>query len=153
MFAAAGLLTPEDVYVGQLAGVLESVNGGVTTILDHAHHTWSNGTSEAGLQASVDSGVRVFWAYAFHNITTITPNFLVQDQLANFRALASNASFKGSPTEISIAYDSFGPNPNVAEVKSIIELAEEFKVPVITTHTLQGPWGSTYPPSPSNFPS
>ncbi|KAK3369922.1 amidohydrolase [Podospora didyma] len=140
-FAAAGLLSPEDVYVGQLAGILESVNGGVTTVLDHAHHTWSNATAEAGLQASVDSGVRVFWAYAFHNITTITPNFLVPEQLANFRDLASNASFRGSATEIGIAYDSFGPSPNVAEVNAIISLAEEFKVPVITTHSLQGPWG------------
>ncbi|KAK0622618.1 amidohydrolase [Immersiella caudata] len=138
-YAAAGLLNAEDVYLSQLAGVLESVNGGVTTILDHAHHTWDNETSEAGLQASVDSGARVYWAYTFHNITTIEPNFLVQDQLANFRSLASNASFKGSPAEISIAYDAF-TNGNLGEIRAIMDLAEEFNIPVITTHHVEGPW-------------
>ena len=37
--------------------------------IDHAHHTWSNATARAGLQASIDSGGRIFWSYAFHNIT------------------------------------------------------------------------------------
>ncbi|KAK0639563.1 amidohydrolase-like protein [Cercophora newfieldiana] len=139
-FAAAGLLSADDVYISQLAGVLESVNGGVTKILDHAHHTWSNETSEAGLQASVDSGVRVYWGYTFHNITATTPAFLVQDQIANFEDLASNPAFKGSPTEICIAYDGFGPTPNVAEVQAIMGLAEEFNIPVIQTHSVEGPW-------------
>ncbi|KAK3360574.1 amidohydrolase [Lasiosphaeria hispida] len=140
-FAAAGLLTPEDVYIGELAGLFESLNGGVTTILDHAHHTWSNATAQAGLVASIDSGARVFWAYAFHNITTITPNFLVPEQLGNFRDLVKNAPLKGSPTEVGVAYDAFGPNPNVGEVNAIISLAKELNASVITTHSLQGAWG------------
>ncbi|KAK1758986.1 hypothetical protein QBC47DRAFT_457348 [Echria macrotheca] len=140
-FVAGGLFTPEDVYVGQLAGVLESLNAGVTTILDHAHHTWSNATAAAGLQASVDSGGRVFWAYGFHNITNLNPPFLVEEQLRNFRDLALNGSYKNSPVEIGVAYDSFGPNPNVEEVKAVIRTAEECNASVITSHCLQGPWG------------
>lgn len=33
--------TPEDVYLGQLFGIYESLDAGVTSIVDHAHHTWS----------------------------------------------------------------------------------------------------------------
>ncbi|KAK4450975.1 5-methylthioadenosine/S-adenosylhomocysteine deaminase [Podospora aff. communis PSN243] len=143
-YAAADLFSAEDVYLSQLAGVLESVNGGVTTILDHAHHTWSNDTSEAGWKASIDSGARVFWGYTFHNITTREPNFLVDEQLANFRALASNPKYKGHPAEISIAYDGFA-NGNVAEIRAIMDLAQELDIPVITSHHVEGPW-----PLPNN---
>lgn len=38
-FAIEGLFTADDVYYGQLAGIFEALNAGVTTILDHAHHT------------------------------------------------------------------------------------------------------------------
>ncbi len=119
-FASAGLLTPEDVYIGQLAGLYEALNAGVTTILDHAHHTWSNDTAVAGLNASIDSSARVFWAYAFHNVT----NFTVPEEIPNFRDIATKASFKGTRTSLGIAYDSFGPNPNVGEVNSLLGLAE-----------------------------
>ncbi|KAK4209566.1 5-methylthioadenosine/S-adenosylhomocysteine deaminase [Rhypophila decipiens] len=144
-FATEGLLTPDDVYYGQLAGIYEALNSGVTTILDHAHHTWSNETSEAGLRASIDSGGRIFWSYAFHHIK----NFSIEEQFANFRDLATKAEFEGSPTSLGIAYDNFGPNPDVEEVKTVMDLAKEFNISVVTTHALGGPWG--YDNSPENL--
>ena len=119
-FAVAGLLTPEDVYIGQLAGLYEALAAGVTTTLDHAHHTWSNATAEAGLQASIDSGARVFWSYAFHNVT----NYTTTEQIAHFRALATKGSYKGTRTSLGLAYDSFGPDPNVAEVNKLLGLVK-----------------------------
>jgi cytosine/adenosine deaminase-related metal-dependent hydrolase len=119
-FASVGQFTPEDVYIGQLAGLYEALNAGVTTILDHAHHTWSNETAIAGLNASIDSGARVFWAYAFHNVT----NYTVPEQIPNFREIATTAAFKGTRTSLGIAYDNFGPNPNVAEVNTLLSLAK-----------------------------
>ncbi|KAK3313976.1 amidohydrolase [Apodospora peruviana] len=136
-FATEGLLTADDVYLGQLTGIYEALNGGVTTILDHAHHTWSNATSQAGLKASIDSGGRIFWAYAFHHIA----NFTVAEQVANFRDLATKADFEGTPTTLGVAYDLFGPNPDLEEVKTVMGLVKEFNASVITTHSLQGPWG------------
>jgi len=140
-FAAASLLSVDDVYIGQLAGILESLNGGVTTILDHSHHTWSNATSLAGLQASIDSGGRIFWSYAFHNITRNGTNYQIPEQLANFRDLATKAPFKGSPTTLGVAYDSFSGNPNTAEIRNVIDTAKKYNASVITTHALGGPWG------------
>ncbi|KAK0726907.1 amidohydrolase family protein [Lasiosphaeria miniovina] len=143
-FAVAGLLTADDVYVGQLAGIYEALNGGVTTILDHAHHTWSNATAEAGLRASIDSGARVFWAYAFHNIPAV--NYLIPEQLANFADIARNASFANTPTSLGIAYDAFSGNKNTAEVAAVVALAQQFNASVLTTHSLQGPWGNDNSP-------
>ncbi|WYZ38403.1 hypothetical protein EsH8_III_000317 [Colletotrichum jinshuiense] len=141
-YAAAGLLSAEDVYIGQLAGLYEALNAGVTTTLDHAHHTWSDETSEAGLKGSIDSGARVFWSYAFHNVT----NYTISQQLVNFRDIATKAEFDGTATSLGIACDLFGPNPVLADVNAIIDLAKEFNVSVITTHNLQGPWGYTNSP-------
>ena len=42
------LFSPEDVYIGTRQSMLESLNTGVTTILEHASSTFSNETSEAG---------------------------------------------------------------------------------------------------------
>lgn len=143
-FTAATLFSPEDVYVGQLAGIYENLNGGVTTILDHAHHTWSNMTAYAGLYASIDSKARVFWSYTFHNISSL--NYTISDQIPNFREIAESNILHGTTTELGIAFDSFGPNNNIEEVQRIINLAREYNVSVITTHALGGPWGISNSP-------
>lgn len=119
-FAAAGLLTADDVYISQLAGLYESLNTGVTTIVDHAHHTWSNETGEAGLAASIESGARVFWAYTFHNVT----NYTTTEQYAHFRAVADKAAFAGTRTSLGIGCDYFGGlSPNKYEIQKVVDLA------------------------------
>ncbi|KAH7002626.1 amidohydrolase [Ilyonectria destructans] len=132
-FSAEGLMDAEDVYIGQLAGLYEALNAGVTTSLDHAHHTWSNETSKAGLQASVDSGARVFWAYAFHELQ----NYTIEEQLSNFKDIAESAVFEDSPTTLGIAYDGFFS----ADKETIAPFARDYNISVITTHFLSGPWG------------
>ncbi|OAR00384.1 hypothetical protein LLEC1_00997 [Akanthomyces lecanii] len=136
-FAAADKYGPEDVYLGQLAGLLEAINAGVTTTLDHAHHTWSNATAYAGLKASIESGARVFWAYAFHNIPSL--NYTVPDQVPNFREIADGDLLKGSTVELGIAYDAWGQDHG--ESLQVVQLAREYNVSVVTTHCLAGAWG------------
>ncbi|KAF4955655.1 hypothetical protein FSARC_11803 [Fusarium sarcochroum] len=139
-FAAAPHFTADDVYWGQLAGLLEALNAGVTTSLDHAHHTWSNETAYAGLNASIESGARVFWAYTFHDIPAL--NYSVPDQIPNFIDIAKSNLRGGSNVELGIAYDSFGPNPP-AVAKEVAHLAREYNVSVLTTHSLAGPFGTS----------
>ncbi|KAM0228338.1 hypothetical protein ACHAPO_010779 [Fusarium lateritium] len=137
-FAAAPHFTSDDVYWGQLAGLLEALNAGVTTSLDHAHHTWSNKTAYAGLNASIASGARVFWSYAFHDVPAL--NYTVRDQIPNFVEIAESDIFNDSNVELGISYDSFGPNPpDVA--KEVADLAKDYNVSVVTTHALAGPFG------------
>lgn len=110
--------TPEDIYIGQLAGLYEAINAGVTTTLDHAHHTFSVETSEAGLQASIDSGVRVFWCYAIHNISN---GFSITDQIANFQDIATDQRFRSNTTSLGIGYDTFN-SPDTQTTTDVIAL-------------------------------
>ncbi|KAF5227411.1 hypothetical protein FAUST_11782 [Fusarium austroamericanum] len=137
----------EDVYIGQLAGIYEALNAGVTTMVDHAHHTWSNETSWAGLNASVESSGRIFWCYAFESPTGAEGSRTIEEQIANFREIYESENWKDSPSMIGIAYDAWGPQPNVEERSKILDLAQEIEVPVITTHSLGGPWGFANLPS------
>ena len=95
------MFTSEDLYLGQLAGPYEVLNSGTTTVLDHASHTWSNDTAYAGLNASIHSGARVFWAYSMHDIPTI--NYTVAEQIPNFREMAGSDIFKDTPTELGLS--------------------------------------------------
>ncbi|RFU79634.1 amidohydrolase family [Trichoderma arundinaceum] len=146
-YFAADKFTAADVYISQLAGLYEAMNGGVTTLLDHASHTWSASTSYAGFNASIESGARVFWAFTFHNITSL--NYTTSDQIPTFREMAKNREvlLKDSPTELGVAYDYWGSNPNVHEAQTIANLVSEFNVSVVTTHSLAGPWGFSNLPS------
>ncbi|KAK6839141.1 Metallo-dependent hydrolase [Apiospora arundinis] len=130
--AARPLFTPDDLYISQLAGIYEALAAGVTTIVDHAHHTWTPDHSAAGLRASVDSGARVFWAYAFQNSSA---EFRVPQQIAQWKELASKTS---NLTELAIAYDYFTTNPDGADTLAVADLIKETKS-LLTTHHVEGP--------------
>ena len=54
----APLVTAEDTYLATLAGALECLNNGVTTVLAYEHNVNSPEHAFGGAQAMVDSGVR-----------------------------------------------------------------------------------------------
>lgn len=49
----------DEVRLGELAGCLDAIHSGVTTILDHFHAAYSPEHAEAALEAAVQSGARV----------------------------------------------------------------------------------------------
>ena len=55
---------PEDIFWGQLAGSLEAIDAGTTFVLDHMHGAYTREHAEAGLRASVASGLRMIYAHA-----------------------------------------------------------------------------------------
>jgi cytosine/adenosine deaminase-related metal-dependent hydrolase len=114
------LFTPEDVYIGTLQGMLESLNAGVTTILEHASSTFSKETSEAGLQAAIDSGMRILYAFAFHDLGFA--NYTVSDQIHQWRDIARSDTLIGTLVSLAIAYDRFSIASR-EEVEAVIELA------------------------------
>lgn len=157
---AKTVFTPEDIYVGQLTGIYESLNSGVTSILDHAHHTFSHETSLAGLQASVDSGARIWWSFAFYDLSnaTWTSPYTRQAQIDDFTSLSSQKgpAANSSTVSIGMAYDYWGMD-NATQVNQIIDLAKYVlvlpvcchesnenprsqNISVFTTHYLGGPW-------------
>jgi cytosine/adenosine deaminase-related metal-dependent hydrolase len=116
---AAPYFTPEDVYISQLTGIYETLAAGVTTILDHAHHTWTPEHSAAGLNASIDSGARVFFGYTFQNSSA---EFGVPEQIEQWKGLASG--MKSNLTQLAIAYDGWTANPTGTDTKAIIDLIQ-----------------------------
>lgn len=127
--AAPSLFTPDDIYISQLAGIHEAVAAGVTTILDHAHHTWTPDHSAAGLTASVDSGARVFFGYTFQ---TSSAEFGVPEQIAQWKDLASSTS--SSLTELVVAYDGW-TDPASANTLAVIDLIKYVSKPELTEYS------------------
>ena len=114
------LFTPEDIYISQKVGIFEALNAGTTTILDHAHHTWTREHAAAGYNGSIDSGARVYFAYTFQNVTT--SNFTVQEQLQQWHEL--NARKARNLTSLVISYDDFTANTYGKNTQDIVNLAK-----------------------------
>ncbi|KAI0515104.1 amidohydrolase [Xylaria bambusicola] len=132
--AANHLFTAEDVYDGQLTGLLEAINAGVTTTLDHAHSMWSTDRAEAGLEASIESGARVIWAPAIDP----TPNYPFADQIKDWKRW-NRRSFPNDLVTLGIAYD--GWDIGVPEnTLALAKLIKDAKPPVLTIHWLGGAW-------------
>ncbi|KAK8068836.1 amidohydrolase family protein [Apiospora phragmitis] len=117
-----------------LAGLYEAVAAGVTTIVDHAHHTWTPEHAAAGLRASVDSGARVFFGYTFQNSSA---EFGVPEQIGQWKELA--AAMTSNLTQLCIAYDEWTSNPTGGNTQAVIDLIKESES-LLTTHHVEGPW-------------
>jgi cytosine/adenosine deaminase-related metal-dependent hydrolase len=63
----APLYTPEDVYAGNLAGSLECLNAGITTLVDWSHINNTPAHPDAAIQALTETGIRAQYAYGSAN--------------------------------------------------------------------------------------
>ncbi len=60
---------PEDVYASNLAGALECINAGITTLLDWSHINNTPDHPDAGIQGLQDAGIRGVYAYGSANLS------------------------------------------------------------------------------------
>jgi cytosine/adenosine deaminase-related metal-dependent hydrolase len=63
----APLYTPEDVYAANLAGSLECLNAGITTLVDWSHINNTPDHPDAAIQGLAESGIRAQYAYGSAN--------------------------------------------------------------------------------------
>ncbi|KAI1816539.1 amidohydrolase [Poronia punctata] len=133
--ASAPFYTPEDTYTSQLTGLLEAINAGVTTTLDHAHNLWSTEQAEAGLDASIESGARVFWAPSLSPF----PGYPVSAQIKDWKRWNSKKTFPNGLTILSLAYDDWITG-KPEDTQAVIKLIKEENPPVLTVHWLGGIW-------------
>lgn len=112
------------------------MNAGVPTTLDHARHNWSPEHAYAGLNATADSGARVFWAYSFQS----SENYAVSQQLSVFREMAESIIIRPSNVEIDVSYYGFRP-VDPEEVASVASIVRQYNRSVLTTHTSGGIFG------------
>lgn len=67
-----GCFDAEDAYLANYLGGVESINAGITTVVDHSHLQKSPEVSDALARGLIDSGVAGFYCYSLQNV----PDFL-----------------------------------------------------------------------------
>jgi 5-methylthioadenosine/S-adenosylhomocysteine deaminase len=65
----APVYRPEDVYASNLAGALECVNAGITTLLDWSHINNTPDHPDAGVKGLQEAGIRAVYAYGSANLS------------------------------------------------------------------------------------
>ncbi|MBW8821278.1 MAG: amidohydrolase family protein, partial [Streptomyces sp.] len=63
----APLYTPDDVYAANLAGALECLNAGITTLVDWSHINNTPEHPDAAIRALTETGIRAQYAYGSAN--------------------------------------------------------------------------------------
>jgi len=54
---------PKDIYLGNLAGALTQINGGVTTVLDWSHNNPTPDHTDSAIDGLVESGIRAIFGH------------------------------------------------------------------------------------------
>jgi cytosine/adenosine deaminase-related metal-dependent hydrolase len=139
--------TPDDLQIGYLAGAFELLYEGTTTVLDHAHASWSDETVDACVNATFESGIRSFYAHAIH---TLPNNYSWDAQVLKLQSLARDPRFAQSDSEslvsLGLAYDFFYNAPE-ANITQLWNITKEGNLSVVTTHFLGGPFSDTNSPT------
>jgi cytosine/adenosine deaminase-related metal-dependent hydrolase len=125
---------PDDIYAGNLLGLIEALDAGVTTTVDWSHGLQTVAHGEAALQAMRDLPGRSVLAYG--NIQQGPWEWSTSPE---FRAFAQRAlDAENDKFQFQLAFDVPG-DPTFPE-KAAFEVARELGIPV-TTHA--GVWGAT----------
>ena len=131
----SSVIGPEDLYAGNLAGALEALDAGVTTLLDFSHCMNSPDHADEALRGLREAGGRAIFAYGMFPVPLAEPVFAdPADRLADARRIReTELPGSGGAIEMGVALTELGLVPfdvTVAEV----ELARELDV-LVTAHT------------------
>lgn len=118
---------PDDVYTGTLAGALECLDSGVTTLVDWSHIQLGPDHTDANLAALRASGIRAVFAYCYGADDDL-------DALAAETARIRREYFDTSGGTVTMSIAAAGPEI-AGEKRALLEwrLARDFAMPV-TTH-------------------
>ncbi|KAH8428343.1 uncharacterized protein LDX57_006044 [Aspergillus melleus] len=140
----SSFLSPQDVFWSQLAGALECVDSGTTTVVDHAHINYSPEHSTEALRATISSGLRSVFAYCpTPRVATWKPEFALDRDLLppwvmeTFERLAGlNPLGPNGRVSLGFAFDGFFlPGPML---RSLYSKVREAGVRLITSHSAYG---------------
>ncbi len=123
---------PEDMYTGNLAGALECLDSGITTVQDFSHLQYSVAHSEAAITALRESGIRAVFGHGYP----------VSDPAARRPEdvrLVHERYFAGDTGPVTMALAPIGPAWTPIElVRQDWGLAEELGLPIMV-HIGSGP--------------
>ncbi|KAI0921204.1 hypothetical protein AcW1_004744 [Taiwanofungus camphoratus] len=142
-------LTAEEIRIGQLAGCLDALHSGVTTVLDHFHAATTPEHAEACLEATIQSGARVVWCPArqsgptqvFPAIEYASEEETCKWQMEKLKEWGNKDGGKLTPdgrVTLGLAYDLVGFGP-VSVHQEILKYAREIPVAVVTAHVVKAP--------------
>jgi 5-methylthioadenosine/S-adenosylhomocysteine deaminase len=136
---------PEDVYAGNLAGALECLNAGITTLVDWSHINNSPDHPDAAIQALNETGIRA--QYAYGSASTSFADYWSESKIAMPAAdvrRVKESYFESGSGLLTMALATRGPGFCVPEVvRAEWRLADELGLP-ITVHVAMGRQGGRY---------
>ncbi|KAJ4989959.1 amidohydrolase family protein [Stagonosporopsis vannaccii] len=144
--SAATEFSAEDVYIGQLAGLYEALNAGVTSVVDFAHCAWSDAHVRAALRGMRESGVRGVYAFYFGDAAATKYTVDAQAELFGEMVGEEKGREGGRRVELGISYDGFSGG-NASQTQTVVDLASTSNMSLLTTHANGGVYGAP------NFPS
>ncbi|MGC9541252.1 amidohydrolase family protein [Streptomyces sp. UG1] len=135
----APLYTPEDVYAANLAGSLECLNAGITTLVDWSHINNTPAHPDAAIQGLKESGIRAQYAYGSAN--TSLADYWFESKIAmpgdDVRRIR-DSYFASDDGLLTMALATRGPGFCVNDVVTAEwALARELDLP-ITVHVAMG---------------
>ncbi|KAF2791734.1 Metallo-dependent hydrolase [Melanomma pulvis-pyrius CBS 109.77] len=141
--ALSFLYSAKDIFYGQLAGMLETLSAGTTTVVDHAHMTISPDHARLGIAATASSGIRSVFCYVpimrvkHFNPLTYHPNPMEDWVMQTFSELAKQGPWGQGRVTLGFGFDFwFLPTPFV---KGIFAQVKEAGVKTFTTHSVSIP--------------
>ncbi|KAG0294495.1 hypothetical protein BGZ96_001026, partial [Linnemannia gamsii] len=145
-------ISADDSYISTLMSLTDSLNAGVTSVLDHAHGTFSPEHSDAMLKAHINSGARVWNAYSIVPIASTKGGKFHLDwegqepggwKWKQLEQLAKQAPWADGRVQLGLAWEMGRED---AEIKYGFDRASELNVSVVTLHHVG------YPMQPSGVP-
>ncbi|RHZ62452.1 uncharacterized protein CDV56_105925 [Aspergillus thermomutatus] len=135
--------TPEDIFWGQLGGCLEALDAGTTTVVDHAHMNYSPENNTAAIAATVSSGIRSIFGYAFvARVKEWQPRLTVNSSLVpdwavkQVEELTKAAPFGDGRVQLGLAFDAlFLPKEIVAD---LYDKCRRAGAKLVTSHYARG---------------
>ncbi|KAF2662600.1 Metallo-dependent hydrolase [Lophiostoma macrostomum CBS 122681] len=142
--------TAVDTFYGQIAGMLEALTVGTTTLVDHAHVTMSPDHAKLAIAATATSGIRAVYCYTpIMRVKDFNPlsyydNPLEDWVMQTFSELASQGPFGNGRVSLGFAWDFWFLPPEA--IKDVFAKVKEADVKIWTTHHVPRPqFGGGWP--------
>jgi cytosine/adenosine deaminase-related metal-dependent hydrolase len=140
---AGSLYTPQDIFWGVLAGSLESIDAGTTTVVDHAHMNYSADHALSAISGIVASGIRSFFCYCANpRVKSWNPEFTMEEDpipewfLKQLHELATLQPFGNGRVQLGLAWDTWYLPREV--IVKLFERARSWGIKLITCHSSRG---------------
>lgn len=141
-FGMSGLFRPEDTYIGNLLGITEALDSGITTTLDWSHNLATPEHADAAIEGLRDSGARAVFAHGGG-----APQWQIVSDVDHPRDVLRirDQYFASDDQLLTLAFAARGPQLATREVsRRDWALAREVGTR-ITVHVGDGEWGKSGP--------